>query len=145
MNEIVKICNKGNQPIPKKETSGAAGYDIRADITQDLIIHKNETVAIPTGLYISMPQNMECQIRPRSGISYKTGLRVSNSPGTIDSDYRGEIKVLITNIFDKPEIIKPGDRIAQMVFCPIYNVEFNIKETLDDSDRGFGGFGSTGR
>lgn len=146
MNEIVKICNKGKQKNPEKATSGSAGYDIRADITEDLIIKPNETVAVPTGLYISMPEYMECQIRPRSGLSFKTGLRVSNAPGTIDSDYRGEIKVLLTNIYqNSEEVIKPGDRIAQMVFCPIFNINFDYTEELDNTHRGSGGFGSTGK
>ena len=138
----LKIINESSNPLPKFETAGSAGADIRANI--EILIKPGKTELIPTGLFIEIPQGYEIQIRPRSGLSYKTKLRVANAPGTIDSDYRGEIKVLMDNIGDEDIVINFGDRIAQMVLSPVIQFELIESDELSETDRGVGGFGSTG-
>jgi len=134
--------------IPTYATSGAAGFDLRA--SQDATIYPNGTAFIGTGLAFEIPEGYEMQIRPRSGMSAKTKVRVANSPGTIDSDYRGEVKIILDNIYDKNTgnmdayTIRKGDRIAQGVICPVLQVEFEEVEELDETERGEGGLGSTG-
>ena len=129
---------------PKYETSGSSGMDIAAYIRQDIIINPGEKALIPTGFSLSVPQGYEVQIRPRSGLAAKKGVTVLNTPGTIDSDYRGEIKVILINLGKEVFSVKNGERIAQMVVCPIKQVVVEEVEELSETNRGVGGFGSTG-
>ena len=140
----INIINKSKNPIPKHETTGSAGMDIRANLENVLLLPALERALVPTGLFIELPKGYEAQLRPRSGLAYKKGISIPNSPATIDSDYRGEIKVLLINLSDKNVVINHGDRIAQMVIAKHETVVFNEVETLDSTDRGSGGFGSTG-
>ena len=144
MSMQVQIVNKSNNDIPKYATEHFAGVDLYAFIEADIILHPLERLLVPTGIYISLPIGFEAQIRPRSGNAYKYGLTVLNSPGTIDSDYRGEIKVLLVNLSSSPIDISCGDRIAQMVFSKYEQVKFQVVSALDDTVRGEGGFGHTG-
>jgi len=130
--------------IPKYETQGASGVDISANINEDLTLATNESILVPTGIAVSIPQGFEIQIRPRSGLAAKKGISVLNTPGTIDADYRGEIKVILINHGNEPFIVRNGDRIAQMVVCPIVQAKFEQVDELSDTERGSGGFGSTG-
>ena len=130
--------------LPTYETSGSSGMDLQAYISEEIILKPGERKLIPTGLSIAIPENLEIQIRPRSGIAYKKGISVVNTPGTIDSDYRGEIKVLLINLGKEDFIIKKFERIAQMVVCPITKVVLSETNDLPDTIRGEGGFGSTG-
>jgi dUTP pyrophosphatase len=130
--------------IPKYETQGASGVDISANINEHLTLATNESILVPTGIAVSIPQGFEIQIRPRSGLAAKKGISVLNTPGTIDADYRGEIKVILINHGNEPFIIRNGDRIAQMVVCPIVQAKFEQVDELSDTERGSGGFGSTG-
>lgn len=134
-------------PLPKYETKLAAGADLRASlgIGEKLSIKPGQRVLIPTGLSFEIAPGFEVQVRPRSGLSLKTSLLVVNSPGTIDADYRGEVKIIMGNFGDTDEIIEHGDRVAQMVLMPITQAKFEIVENLTDTDRGTGGFGSTGK
>jgi dUTP pyrophosphatase len=130
--------------VPKYETTGSSGMDLAADIDEKIEIKPGETQIIPTGLSVSIPQEFEIQIRPRSGLAAKHQLSVLNTPGTIDADYRGEIKVILINLGKKIFIVERGLRIAQMVLCPLIKAKIKEVETLDDTTRGSGGFGSTG-
>jgi len=130
--------------LPAYETSGSSGMDLQAYISEEIILKPGERKLIPTGLSIAIPENLEIQIRPRSGLAYKKGISVVNTPGTIDSDYRGEIKVLLINLGKEDFIIKKFERIAQMVVCPITKVVLSETNDLPDTIRGEGGFGSTG-
>ncbi len=135
-------------PLPSYETTGAAGADVRASLGtgESIKILPGERVLIPTGLSMEIPQGYEVQVRPRSGLSFKTGLMVLNSPGTIDSDYRGEVKVIMGNLSNKDEVINHGDRVAQLVLAPVTQAHYVVSETeLSDTARGSGGFGSTGK
>jgi dUTP pyrophosphatase len=136
-----------NFTLPNYETPGAAGMDVRAMLPDkgEFIIQPFERALIPTGLKLAIPEGYELQIRPRSGLSLKTGLMVVNSPGTIDSDYRGELKIILGNLGKNSETIRHGDRIAQMIFAPVQKATFQIVSDLDSTSRGAGGFGSTGR
>jgi len=129
---------------PKYETSGSSGMDIAAYIRQDIIINPGEKALIPTGFSLSVPQGYEVQIRPRSGLAAKKGVTVLNTPGTIDSDYRGEIKVILINLSKDIFYVKSGERIAQMVVCPVKQVAVEEVNELSETNRGVGGFGSTG-
>lgn len=140
----VQIVNKSQYPLPAYQTLGSAGMDLYADITYNLLLKPMERVLVPTGLFIALPLGFEAQIRPRSGLAVKQGLTCLNTPGTIDSDYRGEIKVILVNLSGEEQTIKPGDRIAQMVIAEYKKVEWNLTTQLDETDRGQGGFGSTG-
>ena len=133
--------------LPSYETLGASGADIRACLEKkkDVVIAPGERVLIPTGLAVDIPQGFEIQVRPRSGLSFKTSLMVINSPGTIDSDYRGEVKILLGNLGKTNEIIKHGDRVAQWVLSPIVQAGFSVVDFLTKTERGAGGFGHTGR
>lgn len=142
---FVKIINNSNNPLPKYETLGSAGMDIRAFIPEAITLQPLERTLIPTGLYLELPQGYEAQIRPRSGLAIKKGLSFPNTPGTIDSDYRGEIKVIVINLSNEPQIIEPSERIAQMVIAKYEQIEWTEVEILSDSERGAGGFGSTGK
>lgn len=130
--------------LPAYETSGSSGMDLQAYILEEIILKPGERKLIPTGLSVAIPENLEIQIRPRSGLAYKKGISVVNTPGTIDSDYRGEIKVLLINMGKEDFIIKKFERIAQMVVCPITKVVLSETNDLPDTIRGEGGFGSTG-
>lgn len=140
----VKIINKSSHDLPDYETSGSAGMDLRANLDEKFILNPFERSAIPTGLFIELPQGYEAQIRPRSGLSLKTGLSIPNSPGTIDSDYRGEIKVIVANLSNEIVEINHGDRIAQMVLAKYERVNWTEVDNIGSTERGTGGFGSTG-
>lgn len=141
----VKIVNRSAWPAPAYATIQSAGMDLKANIEEQVTIAPLQRVMVPTGLSIALPEGTEAQIRPRSGLAAKHGVTVLNSPGTIDADYRGEIKVILVNLSDTPFIVNPGERIAQMVIARYEHVEWDEVETLDGTDRGEGGFGSTGR
>jgi dUTP pyrophosphatase len=128
--------------IPSYQTDGAAGFDFHS--VEKAIIMPGETALISTGLAFAIPMGLELQVRPRSGLSAKTGIRVANSPGTVDCDYRGEVKIILTNTGDLPYTVNPGDRVAQGVLCPVYQAVFGVLDRLDDTDRGTNGIGSTG-
>ena len=142
---IKKISSKSDFKLPNYETKGAAGMDLSADIESEVILKPLERSLIPTGIAISLPKDLEAQIRPRSGLAIKHGITLLNTPGTIDSDYRGEIKVILVNLSNDNYTIKPQDRIAQIVFSRFVTGEFDIVENLDETDRGKSGFGSTGK
>ncbi|MGZ3787272.1 MAG: dUTP diphosphatase [Bacteriovorax sp.] len=135
-------------PLPSYETKGAAGADVRASLgeNEQMILKPGERVLVPTGLSMEIPHGYEIQVRPRSGLSFKTGLMVLNSPGTIDSDYRGEVKIILGNLGTKEEIIHHGDRVAQLVLAPVTQARYVVTtEELSETARGAGGFGSTGK
>lgn len=141
----VKILNKSAYPAPAYATELSAGMDLKADIQEPVILAPLKRAMIPTGLSIALPAGFEAQVRPRSGLAAKYGITVLNTPGTIDADYRGEIKVILVNISDEAFTINPGERIAQMVIARHEHVEWEEVEALDETSRGEGGFGSTGR
>ena len=145
MPTIVKIVNKSQHPIPAYATAGSSGVDIRANIEKSIQIQPLERVLVPTGLFFEMPEHIEAQVRPRSGLAIKQGLTCLNTPGTIDADYRGEVKVILINLSNEIQTIQNGDRIAQVVFQLIEKVEFVEVDTLNDTERGAGGFGHTGK
>ncbi len=140
----VKIINKSSNPCPTYATPLSAGMDVRANIEEPITLAPLQRVLVPTGLYIALPEGYECQARPRSGLAVKHGITVLNSPGTIDADYRGELKTLLVNLSDMPFVIEPGERIAQLVVAKHEHVEWEEVEVLDETERGEGGFGSTG-
>lgn len=142
---IVKIINRSAFELPRYETELSAGMDVRANITESLTLGSLERAMVPTGLYVELPAGHEMQVRPRSGLAAKHGLTVLNSPGTIDADYRGEIRVILVNLSSEPFEIKPGERIAQLVVARHERVEFATVEQLSETERGAGGFGSTGK
>ena len=141
----VKIINSSSHPLPEYATAHAAGLDLKANLLTEVTLQPLQRELIPTGLYIELPFGYEAQIRPRSGLAFKNGITVLNSPGTIDADYRGEIKVLLVNLSNQSFTIKNGERIAQMVIAKHETITWNSVESLTDSERGAGGFGSTGR
>ena len=141
----VRIVNKSGQPLPAYATELSAGMDLRADLESPLTLGPLERALVPTGLFISLPAGFEAQVRPRSGLAAKHGITVLNTPGTIDADYRGEIKVILVNLSQTPFEIVPGERIAQMVVARHERVEWEAVDQLDETGRGAGGFGSTGR
>jgi dUTP pyrophosphatase len=135
-------------PLPSYETAGAAGADVRASLGagEKMLIKPGERVLVPTGLSMEIPQGFEVQVRPRSGLSFKTGLMVLNAPGTIDSDYRGEVKIILGNLGKSDEVINHGDRVAQLVLAPVTQASYVVStDDLSETARGAGGFGSTGR
>ena len=141
----VEIVNKSGQPLPVYATELSAGMDLRADLESPITLGPLERALVPTGLFIALPAGYEAQVRPRSGLAAKHGITVLNTPGTIDADYRGEIKVILVNLSNTPFEIVPGERIAQMVVARHERVEWDEVEVLDETARGAGGFGSTGR
>jgi dUTP pyrophosphatase len=141
---LIKKLNNNSFELPKYQTEGSVGMDLSAFIENDILIKPNERELIPTGIAVSLPQNIEGQVRPRSGLSLKYGITVLNSPGTIDSDYRGEIKVILINHGNEDFIIKNNDRIAQLVFNEVVKVSFKEVKDLDQTSRNQKGFGSTG-
>jgi dUTP pyrophosphatase len=141
----VKIVNHSPYPLPAYETAGSAGVDLRANLPEPITLAPMERRLVPTGLFIELPEGYEAQVRPRSGLALRHGLSVVNTPGTIDSDYRGEIGIPMINLSQEAQTISPGDRIAQMVVAPVVQVTWKPVTQLNDSSRGTGGFGSTGR
>lgn len=141
----VEIINRSAHPLPKYATSQSAGVDLHANISTEIRLSPLERKLIPTGLFIALPKGTEAQIRPRSGLAYKEGVTVLNAPGTIDADYRGEVMVLLINLSDQIVSINNGDRIAQMVIAKYELVDFMEVEVLTETQRGDGGFGSTGK
>jgi len=141
----VKIINRSNNALPAYETAHAAGLDIRAHLTEAICIAPMQRQLIPTGLFIELPIGYEAQIRPRSGLAFKNGITVLNSPGTIDADYRGEIKVLLINFSDQVFVVEPGERIAQMVLAAHAQISWEEVTVLSETARGEGGYGHTGK
>lgn len=145
MSTQVQIVNKSHHPLPAYATSGSSGMDLRAFLSNPLSLQPMERVLVPTGLYMAIPENWEVQIRPRSGLAIKQGLTCLNTPGTIDADYRGEIKVILINLSTEPQTIVDGDRIAQMVFQKVEKANWELVNELGETERGAGGFGHTGK
>ena len=141
----IKIINNSKNNLPQYETSGSAGMDVRANISENIELAPMERTLIPTGLFVEIPNGFEMQVRPRSGLAIKKGITLVNSPGTIDSDYRGEIKVIVINLSTDVQIIEPAERIAQLVVAKYEKVDWELTTILSESERGIGGFGSTGR
>lgn len=141
---IVKIINKSYNPIPEYESSGASGMDVRAFLKKEIVLKQKDRVLIPTGLYFEIPEGFEIQVRPRSGLALKNGVTVLNSPGTIDSDYRGELGIILINHSSEDFSIKSGDRIAQIVLSKYEKVSFINANEISKTDRMESGFGSTG-
>ena len=142
---IVKIINTSTNELPAYQTAGAAGLDIRANLEERIVLAPLQRTLVPTGLFLEIPEGYEVQVRPRSGLAAKHGITVINAPGTIDSDYRGEVKVPIVNLSDESFTIAHGERIAQMIFAKYERVTFQQVEELSDTQRGTAGFGSTGK
>lgn len=140
----IKVVNTGAQPLPAYATSQSAGMDLRAEIEAPVTLHPLERRLIPTGLHIALPDGYEAQVRPRSGLALKHGITLLNTPGTIDADYRGEIKVLLVNLSNEDFVISRGERIAQMVIARYEKAELEQVDVLDSTERGEGGFGHTG-
>lgn len=141
----VRIVNQSNHELPAYKTQAAAGMDISADLEEPLTLDPLERTLVPTGLYVELPPGFEAQLRPRSGLAYEHGITLLNTPGTIDADYRGELKVLLANLSNTPFRIEDGERIAQMVISKHEQVNWKEVRTLADTERGEGGFGHTGR
>lgn len=141
----VKVVNRSPFSLPEYATPLSAGLDLKAAIDEPIVLEPLKRAIVPTGLYIALPEGFEAQIRPRSGLAAKHGITVLNSPGTIDADYRGELKVILVNLSDEAFTINPGERIAQMVVARFEQVEWELSDSLDETSRGEGGFGSTGR
>ena len=145
MSTAVQIVNKSHHPLPEYATTGSSGMDIRAFLNSPISMEPMTRILIPTGLFLALPENWEAQIRPRSGLAIKQGLTCLNTPGTIDADYRGEIKVILINLSNEVQLISDGDRIAQMVFQKVEKVNLEKVESLEATERGVGGFGHTGK
>ena len=141
----VKIINHSDNPLPEYATEGSAGADIRAYLTEPVTLKPLERKLIPTGLFIELPAGFEVQIRPRSGLAIKNGITCLNTPGTIDSDYRGEIKIILINLSNEEHIINSGDRIAQMILSKAERINWQLSSELNESERSGGGFGHTGK
>ena len=142
---VVKIVNESGNPLPAYATEGSAGMDLCAHIHESVVLEPLERKLISTGLFIELPTGYEAQIRPRSGLALKQGITCLNSPGTIDADYRGEIGVILINLSNEMQVIKTGDRIAQMVIAPVTQISWEPATALTPTNRGAGGFGSTGK
>jgi dUTP pyrophosphatase len=141
----ISIINKSTNQLPEYATTGSSGMDIRADLENEVILKPLERALVPTGLFLEIPQGYEAQIRPRSGLAIKQGITCLNTPGTIDADYRGEIKVILINLSNEQVTLSHGDRIAQMVFMKIEQVQLISVTTINETLRGEGGFGHTGK
>jgi len=141
----IPVINRSAFPLPAYATVGSSGLDVRANIEHPITLQSLERTLVPTGLFIEIPLGYEIQVRPRSGLAVKQGLTCLNTPGTIDADYRGEIKVILINLSQEPQIIQPGDRIAQLVLQAIELIEWKSVDQLNETDRGSGGFGHTGK
>ena len=145
MNKLdIKVVNRGHQPLPVYATVQSAGMDLRANLDESIVLHPLEHRLIPTGLFISLPEGYEAQVRPRSGLAFKHGITVLNAPGTIDADYRGEIGVLLVNLSNTDFVVNDGERIAQMVIARHEQGNFIEVDQLDETERGTGGYGHTG-
>lgn len=140
----IRIVNKSDNPVPEYATPDSAGVDLRANLEEAVTLQPLERRLIPTGLHIALPQGYEAQVRPRSGLAYKSGVTVLNAPGTIDADYRGDVGVILINLSNEAFTVNHGDRIAQMVIAPYTRVDFEKVDDLDETVRGVGGFGHTG-
>ncbi len=140
----VKVINRSKNALPSYSTSLSAGMDVRADLSEPLSLASLERAAIPTGLYFEIPAGYEIQVRPRSGLALKKGVTVLNTPGTVDADYRGELKVILVNLSAEPFVVEPGERIAQIVLAKHEVIDWETVDELGESERGEGGFGSTG-
>jgi dUTP pyrophosphatase len=141
----VRIVNQSGNELPAYATPGAAGLDIRAWLPEPILLQPLHRALIATGLYLEIPEGFEAQVRPRSGLAIKQGITCLNTPGTIDSDYRGEVKVILINLSQEPQTIHSGDRIAQLVFQAVAKVQWQVVDNLSETDRGAGGFGHTGK
>lgn len=141
----MKIINKSNNPLPDYATIGSSGMDIRAFLSEPVTLMPMERALVPTGLFIELPENMEAQVRPRSGLAIKQGITCLNSPGTVDADYRGELKVILINLSNERQTIQSGDRIAQMVVQTVEKIVWQEVKILNETSRGLGGFGHTGK
>ncbi len=144
--EIVRLAHAADLPLPAYETPGSAGMDLRAAVPEEepLVLRPGDRALAPTGLAIAVPAGYEAQVRPRSGLAIRSGVTCLNTPGTIDSDYRGEVKVILANLGEENFVVRRGDRIAQLVICPVVQARWRETSALDDTSRGGGGFGSTG-
>ena len=141
----VKVINKSKHDLPRYETPLSAGMDVRANLDEPITLGPLERAMVPTGLFVELPQGYEMQVRPRSGLAAKRGITVLNAPGTVDADYRGEVKVILVNLSNEPFEVCDGERIAQLVVARYEKIEWDEVEVLDETERGAGGFGSTGR
>jgi dUTP pyrophosphatase len=141
----VRIINQSTNPLPEYATDGSAGMDLRASLHSPVILEPLQRMLIPTGIFIELPKNHEAQVRPRSGLAIKHGLTCLNSPGTVDADYRGELKVILINLSSEPHTILHGDRIAQMIVSKVEKVKWKTAKRISDTKRGEGGFGHTGK
>lgn len=141
----IKVINKSDHPLPRYETAQSAGMDIRAHLSEGITLKPMQRAMVSTGLFFALPPGYEAQVRPRSGLAAKHGVTVLNTPGTIDADYRGEVKIILINLSDAPFEIEPGMRIAQLIVAPVTQATWKVVEQLEDSERGAGGFGSTGK
>lgn len=141
----INIINQSPFPLPQYATEGSSGMDVRANPDQEIVLQPLERVLVPTGLFIELPVGYEAQIRPRSGLAIKHGITCLNTPGTIDADYRGEIKIILVNLSNENQVIHPGDRIAQMVIQQIVQATWVLSDALNETARGVGGFGHTGK
>jgi dUTP pyrophosphatase len=141
----VKIINQSNHPLPQYATTGSSGMDVRAYLSETITLQPLERVLIPTGLFMELPQGYEAQIRPRSGLAIKQGITCLNTPGTIDADYRGEIKIILINLSNEIQSVQNGDRIAQMVIQKVEQVAWELSKAIEETERSAGGFGSTGK
>lgn len=141
----IRVINKSAYPLPRYATEGAAGFDLVANVQEPVTIGPMERRIIPTGLYVAVPRGYEMQVRPRSGLAAKKGVTVLNAPGTVDSDYRGEVGVILANMGCEPYVVEPGERIAQGVIAAYERAEWREVDELDDTERGEGGFGHSGR
>ena len=141
----VKVINRSKHDLPSYETMASAGLDVRANIASSIELKPLERKLVKTGIFMEIPVGFECQVRPRSGLALKKGISVLNSPGTIDADYRGEVGVILINLSNEPFVIEDGERIAQLVFAKVEQAQWQETEVLSDTDRGAGGFGSTGK
>lgn len=140
----VKIINRSHHPLPTYETPGAAGMDVRAFLSEPIVLQPLQRALIPTGLYMQLPQGFECQIRPRSGLALRHGITIANAPGTVDADFRGEVKVILLNLSNEPFTVNDGERVCQMVITRYEKVGWEEVERIDETVRGDGGFGHTG-
>lgn len=140
----VKIINRSHHPLPTYETPGAAGMDVRAFLSEPIVLQPLQRALIPTGLYMQLPQGFECQIRPRSGLALRHGITIANAPGTVDADFRGEVKVILLNLSNEPFTVNDGERVCQMVITRYEKVGWEEVERIDETERGDGGFGHTG-
>ena len=141
----VKIINQSSNSLPEYATEGSAGMDLRANLPEVLVLQPLERQLVPTGLFLELPHGYEAQVRPRSGLAIKQGITCLNTPGTIDSDYRGEVKVILINLSQEPQTLHPGDRIAQMVVSPVTRVSWESVASISETARAAGGFGHTGK